>query len=56
LKVAGNMNFKGNTPYVQLVEREYQKGVSLTKKELNPFMTSFIRSPSLAAWDVNIIP
>lgn len=56
LKVAENMNFKKNTPYVQLIDREYQLGVTLTKKELKPFINSFIRSDSLSAWDVCIIP
>jgi hypothetical protein len=56
LKIASNMRFKGKSPSVQLIENEYSLGVKLTKKELEPFSSSLLRSSSLPAWDMKIIP
>ncbi len=56
LKIAANMRFKGKNPYVQLVDATYENGVKLTKKELKPFRSSFVRSHPDAYWDITILP
>lgn len=56
LKTAANMRFKGKNPYVQLVDATYENGVKLTKKELKPFRSSFVRSHPDAYWDITVSP
>ena len=56
LKVASNMRFKGKNPSVHLSQKKYDRGIKLTKKELKPFASSFLRSSTLPLWDIVITP
>ncbi len=56
LGYASSMTYCQKNPVVQLVDKIYPKGVTLTKEELEPFMSSFIRSTHLPKWDIVITP
>ena len=51
---AGTMTWKGIKPVVHLLERIYEKGVSLTKKEMKPYENRINRLNILPKWDVTI--
>ena len=50
------MTWKGIEPVVHLCKKIYEKGVSLTKKEMKPYENKIQRSKSLPKWDVIINP
>jgi len=51
---AGTMTWKGIKPVVHLLEKIYEKGVSLTKKEMKPYENRISRLNILPKWDVTI--
>ena len=53
---AVNMSFKGKNPDVYLVEKTYEKGVVVGKKELKNLEPFWKRSEELPKWDVTILP
>ncbi len=56
VKWAGTMTWKGIKPIVHLLKKVYEKGVSLTKKEMKPYEMRILRSKILPKWDVTIPP
>lgn len=54
LKYASNMTYRMKRPLVKFIDRTYKKGVTLSKKELEPFLNSFYRSSHLPKWDILI--
>ncbi len=56
LGYASKMSIKGKNPTVELIDKTYQKGVSLSKKQLKPYLHFISRSESLKNWDVIISP
>ena len=56
LKFAQTMTWKGRHPVVELVKRTYQKGVKLTRKEMDTLEKRFERLPGLDRWFVKIAP
>jgi hypothetical protein len=54
LEWAATMTWKGVEPVVRFVERIYEKGVKLTKKEMEKYEDKINRSKSLPKWDVVI--
>lgn len=53
---AGTMTWKGIKPVIRLCNRIYEKGVSLTKKEMRPYEERIQRSEKLPLWDIVIQP
>jgi len=53
---AGTMTWKGIRPVVRLCNKIYEKGVSLTKKEMKPYEKRLRRSEKLPLWDIVIQP
>ena len=49
---AGSMTWKGIKPVVHLIEKTYETGISLTKKEIKPYLEKLTRSPTIPKWDV----
>jgi hypothetical protein len=56
LGYASNMTLNKKKPLVKLIDKVYEKGVTLSKKELRPFLNSFVRSANLKYWDVVVNP
>jgi len=56
LGYASNMTLNKKKPVVKLVQQVYEKGVTLAKKELTPFLKSFSRSEHLNFWDIIVSP
>lgn len=56
LKTASNLTLRGRHPHVRLVDKKYALGTKLTRKELKPFESSFVRSSHLPLWDVRVVP
>lgn len=53
---AGTMTWKGIRPAVRLCNKIYEKGISLTKKEMKPYEERLQRSEKLPLWDIVIQP
>ena len=53
---AGTMTWRGVSPVVRLCNKIYQKGVTLTKKEMRPYEERIRRSEKLPLWDIVIQP
>ena len=53
---AKTMTWKGINPIVTLSQNVYQKGVSLSKKEMQKVEARLERNPSLPKWDILIRP
>ncbi len=53
---AKNMTWKGLNPIVNLSKKLYQKGISLTKKEMEEIEKRLERNPHLPKWDILIRP
>gem|GEM_PF-1232157 len=51
---AGSMTWKGIKPVVHVLEKVYETGVSLTKKELKLYLSKLKRSLILTKWDIYI--
>jgi hypothetical protein len=56
LKFAQTMTWKGIHPVVEWVKKTYQKGVKLTRKEMDALEKRFERLPGLDKWFVKIAP
>ncbi len=50
------MTWKGNHPQVNLVEKLYKKGVTLSSSELQRFQEFWQRGDILSQWDITILP
>ena len=53
---AQSMTWKGLHPVIKLSEKIYQKGISLTKKEMRKVEKRLERNPLLPKWDILIQP
>ena len=53
---AQSMTWKGLKPIVNLSQEIYQKGISLTKKEMKKIERRLERNPNLPNWDLFIRP
>ena len=53
---ATSMTWKGLKPIVNLSQEIYQKGISLTKKEMKEIERRLERNPNLPKWDILIRP
>ena len=53
---AGTMTWKGIKPVINVVEKIYEKGIRLTKKEMKPYEKRITRLGTLPKWDVRINP
>lgn len=53
---ANTMTWKGINPVVRLCNTIYEKGISLTKKEMKPYEKRLRRSEKLPVWDILIQP
>ena len=53
---AKSMTWKGLKPIVNLSQEIYQKGISLTKKEMKEIERRLERNPNLPKWDILIRP
>ena len=53
---AKTMTWKGLRPIVNLSEKIYEKGISLTKKEMKKIEMHLERNPDLPKWDILIRP
>jgi hypothetical protein len=53
---AKSMTWKGQHPTVELNSSAYSKGVSLSKKEMEPIEQRLLRNPDLPKWDILIQP
>lgn len=53
---AQSMTWKGIRPIVQVNNNTYQKGIALSKREMQPIEHRLIRNPELAKWDILIQP
>ena len=50
------MTWNGIKASIKLVDKTYQKGVSLSKEEMKKYQSQINRSVSLPKWDVKILP
>lgn len=53
---ARSMTWKGRHPSVELNTSSYDRGVSLSKKEMRPIEKRLLRHPNLPKWDILISP
>jgi len=53
---AATMTWKGIRPVVRLCDKIYEKGVTLTKKEMKSYEKRLLRSEKLPLWDIIIHP
>lgn len=53
---AQSMTWKGMHPTILLNQENYEKGVSLKKKEMQPYLKNIVRSETLPKWDITISP
>lgn len=56
LKWASTMTWKGVQTSVSMLEQVYEKGISLTKQEMEKYEAQLLRSETLPKWDVRITP
>jgi len=50
------MTWNGVRASVNLIEKTYEKGVSLSKEEMKKYLSQILRSTGLPKWDVKILP
>ena len=53
---AANMQWKGSAPVIHLVEKVYEKGISVGQEVLEELKQFWKRSETLPKWDVVIEP
>jgi hypothetical protein len=53
---AQSMTWKGLEPVIQLSQKVYEKGISLTKKAMRAIEKKLERNPLLPKWDILIKP
>ena len=56
LKWASSMAWKGVKATVSLIDKVYERGISLTKKEMEQYQSQIMRSENLPKWDIRISP
>lgn len=56
LKWAGSMRWRGVAPLVRLIDRVYERGVTLTKAAFRPVAQRLDRSETLPKWSLTIRP
>jgi transposase len=56
IKWASSMAWKGVKASVNLLEKTYERGITLTKKEMESYQSQIKRSEFLPKWDVQILP
>lgn len=56
IKWASSMTWKGIKASVNLLDKVYERGISLTKQEMEPYQPQIKRSKFLPKWDVCILP
>jgi len=56
IKWASTMTWNGVKASVNLIEKTYEKGVSLSKDEMKKYQSQIQRSVSLPKWDLKILP
>jgi transposase len=56
LQWAKTMTWRGVSPVIQLLDKIYQTGIRLTKKEMEQYQPYLTRSETLPKWDVLIAP
>ncbi len=56
IKWASTMTWKGVKASVNLIDKIYEKGISLTKEEMKPYQSRVHRSEILPKWDLTILP
>ena len=56
LSWAASMTWKKLNPIINLSEKVYKKGITLTKKEMKAIEKRLERHPSLPKWDIFIRP
>lgn len=54
LRFAQSLSWKGQHPFVQLLTKSYDKGVTLTKTEMAEWKQQIERLPGLEKWFVKI--
>jgi hypothetical protein len=53
---AQSMTWKGLQPIIQLSQKVYEKGISLSKKAMRQIEKRLERNPLLPKWDIMIKP
>lgn len=57
IKWTRNMKWKGKSPItVELIDKDYEKWITLSKKEMLPFLKYVKKSEKLPKWDLRISP
>ena len=56
LKWASSMAWKGVKATVSLIDKVYERGISLTKKEMEQYQSQIMRSEKKKKWDIRISP
>ena len=56
IKWASTMTWKGIQASVDLLDKVYERGISLIKKEMEQYQPQIKRSKNLPKWDVRILP
>ena len=56
LNWAGTMTWNGIRPIIHFLDKIYEKGKKLTKKEMEQYEGRLNRSEKLPKWDVTILP
>jgi len=56
LEWAGSMTWKGIQPVVQLLDKVYESGKKLSKKQMKDLSKRLILNPLVPKWDVSIAP
>ncbi len=54
LGLARSMTWNGLTPIVKMIEKTYEKGVTLTKKAMDKIEKVLLRIPGIEKWAVDI--
>ena len=54
IEIAKNVTWKGMNPIVSFIDKIYQKGVTVTKKEMEEIEKLIQRNPNLKKWDFSI--
>ena len=54
VKWAANMKWKGVSPIVHLVNKNYEKKIKVSREELKQYQTFWIPSQTLPKWDITV--
>lgn len=53
---ASNMTWRGIAPIVHLSDMHYEKHITVSKPDLEPYLPFWHRSETLPKWDVTVVP